>query len=349
MKITSISPMTRARFTEILDRMPQVQAGILGDLCLDGYWNVDMRKSSLSRETPFFPMPVTGERYSPGGAGNVACNLQALMQHSPAVLGVTGDDWRGSILRDVLKKQGISTEHIVSSASASTNTYIKPMRHGYGAYAVESERLDFVNSAVICGEDEESILESLKEMEKRLDVLCVSDQMEFGCITPRVREALIDMGRRGMRIIVDSRDRIGLYSHVLLKPNELEAARALDGSAPLQEGAGLDELSSIAAKLAEKTQSNVLLTMGGSGCMYVSGGEGRVCPAFRAEGPLDICGAGDTFMSALACAWAAGAQMDEAMQIANLASSITIRKIGVTGTATREELIEAWDAQQNEQ
>lgn len=337
--------MSRSRLTEILDRMPEVQVGILGDLCLDAYWNVDMRKSTLSRETPFFPMPVTGERYSPGGAGNVACNLQALLQHSPEVIGVTGDDWRGGILRGVFQRMGISTEHILTSGNASTNTYIKPVRHGYGACRVESERLDFVNSEPLCTEDEEQVLASLRAMEGKLHVLCVSDQMECGCITPRIRDEINAMGRRGMRIIVDSRDRIGLYSNVLIKPNELEGARALNPDAVLQEGAGIDVLSDIARKLGEKTACRVLMTMGGSGCMYVAGEEEHICPAFRVEGPLDICGAGDTFMSALACAWAAGAQMEEAMQIANLASSVTIQKIGVTGTAVRGELLAAWDAQ----
>ena len=50
-------------------------------------------------------------------------------------------------------------------------------------------------------------------------------------------------------------------------------------------------------------------------------------------------------MSGMACALAAGAEPGEAMQIANLASSITIQKIGITGTATKAEMLAAWDMQ----
>ncbi len=339
-----MSRMTRERLCEILDKMPACRVGIIGDLCLDAYWHADMTKSELSRETPFFPIPVTEERYSAGSAGNVACNLHALLTHSPKVLGVIGDDWRGDMLRRVFRKQGIDTDAIVASETIMTNAYIKPIRHGFGACVVESERIDFVNCSVIGGVDEEKLLAELAAIEGKVDVLCVSDQMEFGCITPRVREAICAMGARGMRIIVDSRDRIHLYSNVILKPNELEGARALNGVLP-KEGQSREELAEIARALAVKTNCRVLMTMGGSGSVFTDGNDLTFCNPFKVGRELDICGAGDTFMSGMACALAAGAEPGEAMQIANLASSITIQKIGITGTATKAEMLAAWDMQ----
>ena len=61
-------------------------------------------------------------------------------------------------------------------------------------------------------------------------------------------------------------------------------------------------------------------------------------PAWRTEPPLDIVGAGDTFLSAFAAALAAGIPGDVAAAFANLASAVTIRKIGTTGTASPEEI-----------
>ena len=73
---------------------------MIGDVCLDLYWRADMRLSRLSRETPHFPLPVVGETASPGGGGNVACNLRALGVGELTVISVIGDDWRGFLLRD---------------------------------------------------------------------------------------------------------------------------------------------------------------------------------------------------------------------------------------------------------
>jgi bifunctional ADP-heptose synthase (sugar kinase/adenylyltransferase) len=58
-------------------------------------------------------------------------------------------------------------------------------------------------------------------------------------------------------------------------------------------------------------------------------------------GPVDIVGAGDCVLANAAMALAAGASVREAIELANLAASVVIRKIGTTGTATRAELAEA--------
>ncbi|MBQ3591052.1 MAG: hypothetical protein II979_03855, partial [Clostridia bacterium] len=75
--------------------------------------------------------------------------------------------------------------------------------------------------------------------------------------------------------------------------------------------------------------------------------DGETCigtPAVPSEGPLDICGAGDTSLSAFACLLAAGASPGEAAEAASVASAVTIRKIGTTGTATREEILQLYGA-----
>ena len=65
-------------------------------------------------------------------------------------------------------------------------------------------------------------------------------------------------------------------------------------------------------------------------------------PAFPVSGEIDICGAGDAASSALVASLCVGAESFEAARLANLVSSITIRKIGETGTATPQEILDAW-------
>ena len=85
-----------------LKKLGRGRIGVIGDFCLDVYWQADMTKSELSRETPHFPLPIVGERLSPGGAGNVVMNVLALEPKSVAAIGVFGDDWRGAALKDLL-------------------------------------------------------------------------------------------------------------------------------------------------------------------------------------------------------------------------------------------------------
>ena len=71
-------PLTREALETILSSIDRARICLIGDLCLDVYWHADMRLSELSRETPHYPLPIVEERFSPGGAGNVASNIAAL-------------------------------------------------------------------------------------------------------------------------------------------------------------------------------------------------------------------------------------------------------------------------------
>ena len=64
----------------------------------------------------------------------------------------------------------------------------------------------------------------------------------------------------------------------------------------------------------------------------------RRCGADRAAGRTGFCGAGDTSLSAFSAAIAAKTELKAAAQFAGLASGVTVRKIGVTGTASPEEI-----------
>ncbi len=70
---------------------------------------------------------------------------------------------------------------------------------------------------------------------------------------------------------------------------------------------------------------------------------GQAGAAFPAAAPpevFDISGAGDTALAALGLALASGAELDEAVELALLASGVAVGKAG-TATVTPDELIEA--------
>lgn len=326
---------------QALARIRDVRVCVLGDVCLDLYWFADMRKSLLSRETPHFPLPIVGERYSPGGAGNVMANVKALGVKELIPISVMGCDWRGFLLKKSFAERGISTESILETEELLTPTYCKPFRKGISDTEYEDPRLDFENFIPLCERDEEQIIGSLREVSKRVDVIAVSDQYMNGVVTPRVRQTLAELGKSGVRIVVDSRDRVLEFEHVLVKPNEVESARAvgLDMSA-LQVTA--ENYASVAQKLFEKNGTPAIVTLGSKGALWADAAGVSYAATKKAKPPIDIVGAGDTFLSAFCCAYAAGLTGGKALAFANLASGVTVKKIGTTGTASPEEILQKY-------
>jgi sugar/nucleoside kinase (ribokinase family) len=134
---------------------------------------------------------------------------------------------------------------------------------------------------------------------------------------------------------VDSRDRIALYSDVIVKPNEIESARAFKGAI------GETEFGKLAAALERRTGRSAIVTAGAKGCYVSEAGRVTHIKACKVDGEIDFCGAGDTFLSGFAAATAAGSGMAEAAKVACCCSAVTIKKLKTTGTANRAELASA--------
>lgn len=316
------------RIDQVLERIGNARVAVIGDFCLDIYWLADMKRSVLSRETPHHPLPIVEERMSLGGAGNVAANAAALRPRSVQAIGVVGQDWRGGILSGLLHARGVDTTGLIAAPNRVTNAYIKPLRHGVSDIVYEDPRLDFENNDPQPGDVDELLLAQLAKCDA--DVICVCDQMAFGCITGAVRESLCAMGRAGRTVIADSRARIGLFRDVIIKPNEVEAARALGRDMPPEE---------MIHALHALTRAPVVMTLGDKGSMVAENGRTASVPARAVKPPIDICGAGDTFLAALAGAVAAGADLPDAARLGALAASVTIKKLNQTGTAAPEEIL----------
>ena len=322
-------------YKDIQEHVKRSRMAVIGDFCLDIYWHADMRKSELSRETPHFPLPIVQERMSPGGAGNVVANLLALQ---PAVqcLGVFGEDWRGREYRRLLQGLGADVSLLLTDSRRCTDTYIKPLREGISNVVYEDPRLDFTNYEAMAADTEERLLSALDSLQ--CDVLCVCDQMPFGCVTRAIRAKVCQLGSAGMTVIVDSRYNIIEYCDVIAKPNELEACRAFGMDVPRD----VKVLQHLAARISNVMGRPAVVTAGERGCVTANGADTTHIPAVPVTGETDICGAGDTFLAALACATAAGASLNDAAALACCASSIVVKKIRTTGTASWSELFELY-------
>jgi bifunctional ADP-heptose synthase (sugar kinase/adenylyltransferase) len=252
-----------------------------------------------------------------------------------------GDDGEGYELGQALHKLPMVVQtHLVACAARRTPTYTKPMLCRSGEAPRELNRLDIKNRQPLPREVEEILLEKLPALWESVDALLVLDQVsevECGVVTARVRERLAEMGERdpGKIVIADSRERIGLFRNVWLKPNERECLRAVGSTG---------EISGAITALAKRTQRPVFCTCSERGMLVAENNETTpiLVPAYTVQGPIDPVGAGDSSSAALACALAAGVSHVEAAAFANLIASITIKQIGLTGTASPEQIRARW-------
>lgn len=335
--------LDKTELNRIFETIKTKKICIIGDFCVDIYWNADMTKSELSRETPHFPLPVTDERVYLGAGGNVAANLMALRPAAVIPVTMVGDDWRGMLITDILKNNGFDTRFVIKTPGRFTNAYCKPMRKGISDTVYEDPRLDFDNYTPIDEETERLVIKNLRKAAKQADVIIVADQFKNGIMTDAVRKEINSVCMTDKTVIVDSRYNIDKYSHCILKPNEVECWRAVYHD----EGylnASYDDFCHAAETLANNNSSLVFCTLGGRGAVVTMGFGVTKTDAVKCEPPIDICGAGDTTLSAFASAFSCAASVENAARFASFASAVTIKKIGVTGTASPEEILALFDS-----
>ena len=339
--------LSKERLKEILNRFTERKIGVIGDLGLDAYWYADMPRSFLSRETPHFPRPVVREVYTPGAGANVAHNLSMLGAGQVVVFSVLGDDWRGAILRQEMARRGILVERLIVSPQRSTTTFIKPILMGYDSQQ-EDARLDFENAEPLSPALEEALIEVVARHLPGLDGLLIADQLDVnGVITDRVREALNSLAadHSDKLLVADSRQRIGLFRNIALKPNWVEATAAVYPDRDPR-AVNRDELVQIGKTLNQRSGRPTFVTLSEDGVLVCAEGTHRTLQAAPVRPPLDPVGAGDTFIAALAATLAVGATPWEAGAIANLAAAVVVEKLNQTGTASPEEILARYDLAQ---
>src|SRR5262245_48414729 len=90
----------------------KARVSVFGDFCLDAYWLIDTTTPEISIETGLPVHRVRTQRYSPGGAGNVAANLASLGAKEVRAVGIVGADLFGDELLRQLNTRGIKTDFV---------------------------------------------------------------------------------------------------------------------------------------------------------------------------------------------------------------------------------------------
>jgi rfaE bifunctional protein kinase chain/domain len=332
-------PPNRKRIEHMLAALGDVHVVVMGDLCLDAYWEVDSRLSEDSVETGLSTIPVTETRYSLGGACNVAANLTALGVGHVEVIGLMGSDPFAGVLAKGLRDAGIRRDRaFTQQAQWHTHTYVKVTEGGR-----EGNRIDFGNANVLTSRAREALLEAAAHSLRHASCLVVNQQVRAGIHDAAMRRDLARLITAEARIpvLVDSRSFPDDYAGSIRKLNTREAGALLPSLGDEGPGDGGDPVTAarLAAQLQDRWNQPVVVTRGERGCVVCSGGEAVAVPAVRRPAPLDPVGAGDSLLAGIAAALAAGHDLVAGAWLGTLAAGVTVTKVGRTGTATPAEML----------
>ncbi len=329
--------MTSDRFHAITSRYGSLRVAVIGDFCLDRYFDIDPARQEISIETNLQVHNVVGTRCFPGAAGTILNNLVALGVGTVWPVGFGGDDAEGWELNRALRaKDGVDLTHFVTTPERKTFTYSKPLVHHPGKPPEELSRLDQKNWTATPESVSRQIGEAAHAVAANADALIVLDQVDLvgtGVVTDAVLEVVRELAARRplLPIFADSRRGLGGFPPVIFKMNAAELA-ALSGASPT---ASLDEIQQRAVALARKNAQRVFITLSERGIVGAApSGEVWHSPCLPIRGPIDIVGAGDCVTPNLAVALAAGATIPEAMELAMAGANIVIHQLGTTGTAS---------------
>lgn len=323
--------------TELIDRvlrhLPSARILLFGDLFVDRYLDLDDALTEKSIETGLDAYQVVQVRSYPGALGTVINNLAALGVGTIRPITVIGDDGEGHELRQALRQlPAVDPTHLVNYPGRRTPTYTKPMLAKSGRPAVELNRLDIKNRLPTPGPAIDDVLGRLESAWNDCDAVLVLDQVsevDCGVVTARARARIAELAERDPEkfVLADSREQIDQFRNVSIKPNERESQAFTGGP----------------SAMARRNHRPVFATHGEQGMelSFPNGAVHRV-PGYPVRGPIDIVGAGDSASAGIACAIAAGLDHVSAAAFGNLIASITVQQIGVTGTATPEQVRDRW-------
>lgn len=312
-----------------MPRFNRSQVLVIGDVMLDRYWHGGTTR--ISPEAPVPVVKVNGVEDRPGGAGNVALNIAALGAGA-SLVGVVGKDEAADALKTRLESVGIHTDFQVSADKPTITKLRVISRHQ------QLLRMDFEESFAV-GDS----LDFISKAEKLLPHMGAVILSDYAKGTLQDTQSLIAVARKaGVPVLVDPKgtDFERYRGASLITPNLSEFEAVVGYCA--HESELVDKGTELMLRLDLQA---LLVTRSEHGMTLLRPNQPELHLPARAREVFDVTGAGDTVISVLASSLAAGAELPQAVALANIAAGIVVGKLG-TATISAPELRRAVQLEQ---
>lgn len=317
-----ISKAESKRLIKHIARFHKARVLVVGDMMLDHYiWGTVNR---ISPEAPVPVVNVTRETVLLGAAANVVNNIHSL-GGQVKICGVIGRDEAGRQLGRMLDAKGISTEGLIIDDGRPTTVKTRVIAHNQQVVRFDRETKNGIGRNI-----HSRILDTVRRSaDEGLDAVIISDYCKGVVTRELVRDIVALSRKKGYIVSVDPKvSHFGMYRGVtILTPNTKEAS--IGSRVEIEDDKCLLRAGRL---LLNRLKCEAVLITRGEHGMSLFEKNGRIThiPTMARE-VFDVTGAGDTVISTLTLAMAAGASMLDAARISNFAAGIVV---GVVGTAT---------------
>ena len=327
------------RVQGLLNEFPKQRILVVGDLMWDRYIYGNVNR--ISPEAPVPVVEVNREIHMPGGASNVAWNVQALGGRS-AACGILGRDEAASELKAFFNGKGIDCEAALEFDDARTTVKTRIV-----AESQQVVRVDWDNVADFAAPVVERFCSSVAEEVARSTGIIIEDYGK-GVVRQEVVDTVLSVAKKaGIPVGFDPKDnhKLDVAGVTIATPNRKEAYSAVGRpdrnphEHPLEDKVLLEVGADLLAKWAPK---QLLITLGPQGMLLLEPGMEPRHVHTRAREVYDVSGAGDTVIAACLLAISSGAGFVEAAEVANHAAGVVVGHIG-TATCSPRELLESID------
>jgi rfaE bifunctional protein kinase chain/domain len=308
---------------EIFKHLKSKKILVLGDFLCDLYTKGVATR--VSPEAPVVILNANEPQRLAGGAGNVVLNLLALGADVRPI-GLLGEDFEGYHLRKTFEEKSISTEGIFHSKTVSTI-----VKHRFIADSQQLMRVDYEKIYQIDKELEDSIITKIASMMPGTSVVALSDYQK-GFLTDRILNETIALAKEyKIPVIVDpkGKDFKKYQGATIIKPNFKEACQA----ANLSSQADINDVAKILLKM--NVADAFIITRSEKGMAYFNSNQASFFPV-RVKEVVDVTGAGDTALAMICFCVANSVDIASTIELANIASSIAIEKIGCAHVALKD-------------
>ena len=272
-------------------------------------------------ETPH--MPKGGETISgrnvtliPGGKGANQAYAVGKLGGDITMIGAVGRDSSGDALLENLKSVNVNVSGIRRMEEGVTGqAYITVDDHGENSIILIAGTNGLVTTELI--DDHMDVLRECDIVIMQLEIPL--DVVEY------VKEFAVEEGKT---VIVDPAPAISnIPDHFwkgidYIKPNETELAILTGLKMETRE-----ELVQGTRMMIGKGVKNVIVTLGGDGCLFVTNETEEFFPAHKVKA-VDTTAAGDSFTAAFALALSQGKEYKEAIELGQKVSSIVVTRKG---------------------
>ncbi len=311
---------------DIVKRFNKARILVIGDVMVDHFIY-----GTVSRISPEAPVPVVNvqsEELMLGGAANVVNNA-AKLGASVHVFGIVGNDHNGDILKQLINKDNVNSEGILTIDGFQTITKTRIIAHNQ-----QIVRFDKEYNGKFKQHAYKVLISNIKKVVDDIDAVIISDYGK-GLIERKFFSIIVSFFKeKGKFVSLDPKvENFKFYKNVsILTPNINEAFG----------GSGVkikDEKTLVRASKAifkRVKPEYLLITKGEAGMsLFYQDSKFEHLNA-RAKKVYDVTGAGDTVISTLTVAKGVGASIYEACCIANIAASIAVSQLGTYAVSMDE-------------